>query len=932
MPDNSALLDALKSEFNIVSVTDKYVQISGVSREDLTGKGLFFNFPTNPQNPEGSGESRLRASLEEAIATKKPTKLPTQRYDIPNLNGEFVEKYWNITNQPILENDTVKYIIHTVKDVTELIVSQKKNEQIKHLEQAHNLFMQAAVAIHIFKGPNLIVALANQPTLDLWGKDSSIIGKPLLDILPEIESQGFIETIHDVRLSGKNQQQYETPIMLYKNGKEEYGYYNFLMQPYYEDNKEIPVGVLVIVSDVTEKIISRKELDEKEKVLELALHNNLEVQNELIKSEEKLRSLVESAPFPIGVYIGREMRIEFVNQSILDVWGRKDVVGRLYSEVLPELENQSIYPQLENVFDTGVAFHAKNQRIDLVHDGELKRFYFNYSFTPLYNAFGKIYGVMNTAADVTDLNLAMQEVEESEYRYRTLIEESTVAAALYKGENLTIQYANSIMLSYWDKDNSVIGKSLFEALPELDGQEFPKIIKNVYQTGIEYIGNEEKATLLVDGELQDFYYNFTYKPLRNHYGEIYGIHHMAIDVTSEVLIRKALEKSEGNFRSMILQAPVAICIFEGKDYVFGVINSMMEEMLGRDASFLLGKPFFEAMPEMQNDGLKPILDTIMQTGNYYKSEDQKFVLPRGNSKETIYASYIYEPIKDAYGNVESIIVVASDVTQQVFARRKIEEIVAERTKALAEANKSLQESNAELEQFAYIASHDLQEPLRKISIFGKMLEESLENASDRSLNYMNKINHSTLRMSNLIKDILGYSQLSKDSEVFSKVDLNKSLKGIISDYELIIEQKGASLHWSELPIIEAIPLQILQLFSNLISNSLKYSRTDVSPEITITASIATPEEVEEHKLPNQNIKYSKIVFTDNGIGFKEEYADRIFNIFQRLHGKTDYEGTGIGLAMCKKIAQNHHGTIFAIGSDSFGAKFVLLLPIKQEIQ
>ena len=688
--------------------------------------------------------------------------------------------------------------------------------------------------------------------------------------------------------------------------------------------------ILHTTENITDQVLNKKQLEAKQKNLEAAVNENTETQNELKKTVEKLGSFIESAPFPIGVYIGEKMIVEFANQSIVEVWGKKDVIGKSYFDILPELHNQEIFQQLTAVYQTGNAFHNQNQRVDLVHENTIKTYYFNYSFTPLFDIAGNVYGVMNTAANVTDLNVALQNVAESEDRYRTLIENSTVAAALYRGEDLILQYANNIMLDFWGKDASAIGKSLYNAVPELLNQDFPKLMKAVYETGEEYTGFEQMATLLIDGELKDSYFNFTYKPLRNQDGHIYGIHHMAVDVTAQVLIKKELEKSENNFRMIILQAPVAICIFHGEDYKFGIINSLMERILGRKASFLEGKPFFEAMPEMINDGLKPILDEIMIYGTSYKSEEQKFILPRGDSQETIYASYIYEPIKDTSGKVKSIVAVASDVTQQVLARRKIEEVVSARTKDLAEANKSLKESNAELEQFAYIASHDLQEPLRKISIFGKMLEESLENVSDRSLNYMNKINRSTQRMSNLIKDILGYSQLSKDTNIFRKVDLNKSLKRIITDYELIIEQKNVSLHWTELPVIEAIPLQIYQLLSNLISNSIKYSREGIAPEITLTSENASQEEVIRHNLPFAKTKYVKITFTDNGIGFKQEYDEKIFAIFQRLHGKTDYEGTGIGLAMCKKIAQNHYGTIFAEGSDSFGAKFVLLLPIKQE--
>lgn len=800
MPSNSALIEVTLSDFRIISTTEKFLAITSKSREELIGKDIFESFPSNPIFYNSLGEDSLLTSFKDCVRKKRKSKIKNQRYDTTNASGEALERYWNIENEPIIEDDKVKYIIHTVDDVTNSLTNRKDLSDLK-----------------------------------------------------------------------------------------------------------------------------------KDKILEITSKTMTESNAEIKKSAQKLRSFVESAPFPIGIYIGREMRIELANQAILDVWGRKDVVGKLYSEVLPELESQLIYPQLDQVYLTGKPYHAKNQKIDLKHNGELKSFYFNYNFTPLFDDDGSVYGVMNTAADVTDTMTALQKVEENETRYRTLIENSSVATALYRGIDLKIQYANDIMLQYWGKDDSIIGKPLYEGVPELKSQEFLALMKNVYETGKEYIGIEEKAFLLIDGVLTESYFDFSYKPLFDNNGKPYGIHHMAVDVTKQVLIKQELEKSENKFRSMVQQAPVAICVFQGENYIFDVVNVMMEEMLGKKSSFLKGKPFFDAMPEMANDGLKPILDNIMKLGHSYKSEEQKFVLPRGDNFETIYASYIYEPIKDASGKVHSIIVVAADTTPQVMARRKIEEIVSERTKALADANKSLKQSNAELEQFAYIASHDLQEPLRKISIFGKMLEESLENISEKSSVYMSKINNSTQRMSNLIKDVLGYSQLSKDNEIFKKIDLNKSLKGVISDYELIIEQKGASIHWTQLPVIEVIPLQISQLLSNLISNSIKYSRKEIAPEITITTENINSEELGLLALPNKTLDYIKIVYTDNGIGFKQEYADKIFNIFQRLHGKTDYEGTGIGLAMCKKIVQNHQGIIYAEGNDNFGAKFIIVLPVKQKI-
>ncbi|PZR17249.1 MAG: hypothetical protein DI539_16990 [Flavobacterium psychrophilum] len=282
---------------------------------------------------------------------------------------------------------------------------------------------------------------------------------------------------------------------------------------------------------------------------------------------------------------------------------------------------------------------------------------------------------------------------------------------------------------------------------------------------------------------------------------------------------------------------------------------------------------------------------------------------------------------DAAGNAEFLSGTAQDVTKERKLQQELEFQVKKRTEELQEANAGLAEAinllqlnNKELQQFAYIASHDLQEPTRKISIFAKMLIESLGTIDERSKNYLNKIHNSADRMGNLISDILAYSQLTKDENLISPVDLNQIVNETITDFELIIEQSAAKIKHNDLPVIEAIPRQMSQLFSNLISNSLKYQRADVKPVVSINSE----------KLYSENeVDYYKIEFSDNGIGFSQEYADRIFNIFQRLHGKSEYSGTGIGLSICKKIVQNHNGSIEAVGNDGTGATFIVTLPSKQ---
>jgi light-regulated signal transduction histidine kinase (bacteriophytochrome) len=365
----------------------------------------------------------------------------------------------------------------------------------------------------------------------------------------------------------------------------------------------------------------------------------------------------------------------------------------------------------------------------------------------------------------------------------------------------------------------------------------------------------------------------------------------------------------------------------GAKYVVELANEPMFELWGKSSEEVMNKPIFEGLPEAKDQGLEALLDDVYNTGKTFTAHDVPISLPRNGSIETVYLKFVYEAYRETQGNISGVIAIAVDVTPQVLARQEIESLVAERTKELQLTNKDLQKSNEELAQFAYIASHDLQEPLRKISTYTQMLENNIgAHLNEKSKNYISKVQSSSLRMTTLIRDVLNYSELIKDTDVFEAVDLTEILKSIITDFELLIEQKNAVIHFENLPIVKAIPLQMAQLFGNLLGNSLKYSRKGVSPIITISVFELGVTEKEEYDI-DPSKSYLKIQFKDNGIGFNPDHAEKIFHIFKRLHGKEDYSGTGIGLAMCKKIVLNHRGYINAIGSSENGAVFNVILPI-----
>ena len=241
----------------------------------------------------------------------------------------------------------------------------------------------------------------------------------------------------------------------------------------------------------------------------------------------------------------------------------------------------------------------------------------------------------------------------------------------------------------------------------------------------------------------------------------------------------------------------------------------------------------------------------------------------------------------------------------------------------------LDDSNKELEQFAYVASHDLQEPLRKITAFSDLLNEQYAGQleGDGKL-YLNRITAAAVRMRNLITDLLEYSRAGrdKDGEV-KEIKLTKVIKEIIEDIEITIQEKSAAINYSKLPKVYGLETEFRQVFQNLISNALKFSKPDEAPVINITSEAAPAKLIEKLPTLDQNNKYHLIKVTDNGIGFDPTYADRIFSIFQRLHGKNEYEGTGIGLSITRKIIEKREGLIYAESTPGEGSVFHILLPV-----
>lgn len=304
---------------------------------------------------------------------------------------------------------------------------------------------------------------------------------------------------------------------------------------------------------------------------------------------------------------------------------------------------------------------------------------------------------------------------------------------------------------------------------------------------------------------------------------------------------------------------------------------------------------------------------------HYRIEDLHTAMETANRASAAIANA--EAYQTAQNEIEARIVLEEQLRE---VNEQLEVRVARRTAELEESNDNLLRSNRELQDFAYVASHDLQEPLRKIQAFGNLLEEEFGDGLGEGRDYLERMRNAASRMSILIEDLLSFSRITTKANPLAKVDLKLICSEVLEDLEVRISETKAVVTVDDLPTVEADRLQMRQLLQNLIGNALKFAKPDTPPKIRVYSEAVMDKSTAKK---NATIKYYRIMVEDKGIGFDEKYLDRIFSVFQRLHGKEAYQGTGIGLAICRKIVERHGGTITAKSQIEKGSTFIITLPV-----
>lgn len=393
------------------------------------------------------------------------------------------------------------------------------------------------------------------------------------------------------------------------------------------------------------------------------------------------------------------------------------------------------------------------------------------------------------------------------------------------------------------------------------------------------------------------------------------------DITEHKEAEKLLAEREAWFRNMADNAPVMIWVADAEK-TRNFFNLTWQKYTGVTMQNGVDGHWQE---KVYKDDIKPLLSTINSAFSNKKSYKIEYRLKRFDEE----FRWILETGKPTFDNNDlftGYIGSCTEIHDKKLLHDELEKRVLQRTYDLQEMNREIERSNSELQQFAYVASHDLQEPLRKIITYSGRLKEVEESIPKQGKVYIEKITDSAQRMSRLIEDLLNFSRVSKFEKNVEHIDLNKVMKNALLDLAATVKQKKAKIKIGKLPFIKAIPFNMEQLFQNLLNNALKFADENRAPQISITLHKPNLKVLAEISRLDSLKKYIDIVVKDNGIGFDQEFAEQIFVIFQRLNPRSEFIGTGVGLALCKKIAENHGGTIYAISKLNVGSEFHVILP------
>ncbi len=770
------------------------------------------------------------------------------------------------------------------------------------IKKLNDYFKDLPAVFAIVKGPEHIHELSNNFYQEVSGLQN-IAGKPFREVFPELVANGSCDRLNKVYATGEQLIDREVMVKVKRvNGAFSNGYFNFIYQPIF-NNKKQPEGILIFGYEITEMIEARKKVEE---------------------TEQQSRLAVEAAN--IGTFDWDIEKNRFTSSHrLLEIFGfggdkknvtHQDLINRFHPLDKP-IRNKAV----KDSFTKGsLMYEARIVWPDnSVH-------WVNVYGKTRHNEQKETLRMYGTAIDITSQKMILEDLRESEATFRLLAD--SMPQFVWMGDvEGNLNYFSEAVYAYTGLTNAGIQqKGWISIVHPDDREENLRKWRNAVATGEEFIYEHrfrnskgeyrwqlsralpQKDT---DGRIQRWIGTST--DIQDQKNRSQYLEQQISERTAEL---SELNKSLTIKNNIFSQAEENALIgsyswnlqtgeLEYSDNLFRLFGFEPNEFIPNFEKYhSLIHP--DDKEQVMKDGMETMRTKILNANTY------RIITKDGRVKHFRSTGKFFDE-----GENSMLIGTVQDISQDILMNE-----------ILRVKNLELERSNAELESFNYIASHDLQEPLRKIQAFSeRILQKEGHSFSPFSQDYFARINAAAARMQSLINALLNYSKADAHLRESGPVDLNVLIENVKADLQDMIETKNARIDFSDLPSIHGIRIQVHQLFINLVSNAVKYSKANTEPYVQITASMVKGDEINDSAADLKS-NYWKIMVTDNGIGFEQEYEHKIFELFQRLHSNNDFKGTGIGLAICKKIVRNHHGFITASGRPGIGSVFNIYFPLK----
>lgn len=684
-----------------------------------------------------------------------------------------------------------------------------------------------------------------------------------------------------------------------------------------------------------------------------------------------LNYLLGQVPAALATLSGPEHRYTFASAGYQQLIGRTDIIGRTVAEVLPELVEQGSIRLLNQVRASGEAYAAQEKPVRLRNatTGSLQQYYLNFIYQPLREAPGQAPDILVFVVDVTEQVEARQRVEQLNQELETRVQERTreaqraqqeaerqrgelwrvfeqapIAIAVYRGPSYIIEMANPTVARLWGRTRQeLIGKGLFEALPEVAGMGYEELLDGVMATGVPHVAHAMEAQHDRNGRRETVYWDFVYVPMYEADGRIYGAMVVATEVTGQVTARREVEQlnqeletrvrertrqlaeQQRLLRQILRHVPAAIATLGGPEHRYTFFNEPYQNLsAGRTA---LGQTVAEVFPEVLAQGFIDLLDQVYTTGEPFIGTDASLQLRSTTTAqpEQRYVDFIYQPLFDEQGRTQGILAFILDVTDKVWALQQVQHLnrelatinaeVQATNKELQATNARLTRTNADLDTFVYTASHDLKAPIANIEGLLDTLREYLPTPNTEPMvpRLLDMMQNAVARFQQTVGHLTDVSRLQhSQSQPAEAVLLAAVVEDVLLDLAPLVKATNArlQLHLTECPTVYFSAKDLRSVLYNLLSNALKYHSSQREPLVQLRAHCSET--------------LISLEVEDNGLGLSEQQQTRLFTLFHRLHNHV--EGSGVGLFMIKRIVENAGGTITVHSQPEVGSTFVVTLP------